>query len=105
MNQVITRERERLAPRIEELERVFAAEPLPVVSARAVTRTYGKGDAAVHALRDVDIDITEGRLTAIMGPSGSGKSTLMHILAGSTSRRAAGSASTVWRSPGSRRRS
>ena len=36
----------------------------------------------MHALRDVDIDITEGRLTAIMGPSGSGKSTLMHILAG-----------------------
>jgi putative ABC transport system ATP-binding protein len=50
--------------------------------ARGVTRVYGKGDAAVHALAGVDIDITEGRLTAIMGPSGSGKSTLMHILAG-----------------------
>ena len=53
-----------------------------MVRARGLTRTYGKGDAAVHALRDVDIDITQGRLTAIMGPSGSGKSTLMHILAG-----------------------
>jgi len=82
MNQVITSERERLAPRIDELERAFAAAPLPVVSARGLTRTYGKGDATVHALRDVDIDIEAGRLTAIMGPSGSGKSTLMHLLAG-----------------------
>ena len=82
MNQVITSERERPAPRIEELERAFAAAPRPVVSARGLTRTYGKDDATVHALRDVDIDISEGRLTAIMGPSGSGKSTLMHILAG-----------------------
>ena len=35
-----------------------------------------------HALAGVDVDIFEGRLTAIMGPSGSGKSTLMHLLAG-----------------------
>jgi len=82
MQQIITDERERLAPSIEDLERVFAAETRAVVSARGLTRTYGKGDATVHALRDVDIDIAEGRLTAIMGPSGSGKSTLMHILAG-----------------------
>ena len=45
-------------------------------------RRYGEGDAAVHALRGVSLDIAEGRLTAVMGPSGSGKSTLMHILAG-----------------------
>jgi len=75
---------------LAELEHEFTIESLlsrqtnrwPVVSARGLSRTYGKGDAVVHALRDVDIDITEGRLTAIMGPSGSGKSTLMHILAG-----------------------
>ena len=75
---------------IDRLEREFTAESRfatwaggrPVVQARAVTRTYGKGDAAVHALAGVDVDIAEGRLTAIMGPSGSGKSTLMHILAG-----------------------
>jgi putative ABC transport system ATP-binding protein len=53
-----------------------------VVSAANVRRTYGEGDALVHALRGVDLEIEEARLTAIMGPSGSGKSTLMHILAG-----------------------
>ena len=54
----------------------------PVITARDVARRYGEGDAAVHALRGVSLDITRGRLTAVMGPSGSGKSTLMHILAG-----------------------
>jgi putative ABC transport system ATP-binding protein len=53
-----------------------------VVTARDVVRRYGAGDTAVDALRGVSLDISRGRLTAVMGPSGSGKSTLMHILAG-----------------------
>jgi putative ABC transport system ATP-binding protein len=53
-----------------------------VVVARGVTRRYGEGDTAVYALREVDVDIHRGQLTAVMGPSGSGKSTLMHCLAG-----------------------
>ncbi len=53
-----------------------------VIGATGVTRTYGEGEAAVHALRGVSLDIEARRLTAVMGPSGSGKSTLMHILAG-----------------------
>ena len=53
-----------------------------VVQGRGITREYGQGDAAVHALNGVDVDLARGHLTAIMGPSGSGKSTLMHILAG-----------------------
>ena len=57
-------------------------QPAAVVTARDVVRRYGDGDAAVHALRGVSVDIAEARLTAVMGPSGSGKSTLMHILAG-----------------------
>ena len=53
-----------------------------VVTARDVTRVYGAGETAVHALRGVSLDVQRGKLTGIMGPSGSGKSTLMHILAG-----------------------
>ena len=56
--------------------------PAPVVTAAGVVRRYGEGDTAVDALRALSVDITAGRLTAVMGPSGSGKSTLMHILAG-----------------------
>jgi putative ABC transport system ATP-binding protein len=51
-------------------------------SARGLSRTYGRGDTEVHALRGVDLDLPRGRFTAIMGPSGSGKSTLVHCLAG-----------------------
>lgn len=50
--------------------------------ARSLTKVYGEGEAQVVALDAVDIDIEQGRFTAIMGPSGSGKSTLMHCLAG-----------------------
>jgi putative ABC transport system ATP-binding protein len=63
-------------------ENVLLAERRPVVAAEGVSRRYGDGPAAVHALRDVSLDIERGRLAAVMGPSGSGKSTLMHILAG-----------------------
>ncbi|MFI7067147.1 ABC transporter ATP-binding protein [Kribbella sp. NPDC050124] len=53
-------------------------------AARAVgvSKFYGTGDAAVAALKDVDVELDSGRFTAIMGPSGSGKSTLLHMLAG-----------------------
>jgi len=53
-----------------------------VVRGHELTKRYGEGDAAVDALRGVDVAFTPGTFTAIMGPSGSGKSTLMHILAG-----------------------
>ena len=53
-----------------------------VACGRGLTKRYGEGDAAVDALRGVDVDFASGTFSAIMGPSGSGKSTLLHILAG-----------------------
>jgi putative ABC transport system ATP-binding protein len=53
-----------------------------ILSAVDLSKRYGEGDTAVHALRGISLEIEKARLTAIMGPSGSGKSTLMHILAG-----------------------
>src|SRR5687768_11008085 len=58
-----------------------AAEDTTVVEAHELTRTYGEGDTAVHALRGVNLGVEREKLTAVMGPSGSGKSTLMHLLA------------------------
>ncbi|MGH2949347.1 MAG: ABC transporter ATP-binding protein [Solirubrobacteraceae bacterium] len=54
----------------------------PAVAAAALTRTFGEGASAVHALRGVSLALPPGQFTAVMGPSGSGKSTLMHLLAG-----------------------
>jgi putative ABC transport system ATP-binding protein len=52
------------------------------VRLRGVSKTYGEGAAAVHALRDVDLDIPAGEFVAILGPSGSGKTTLLNIMGG-----------------------
>jgi putative ABC transport system ATP-binding protein len=52
----------------------------PVVALTGIRRTYGQGENQVHALRGVDLAISEGEMVAVMGPSGSGKSTLMNIL-------------------------
>ncbi|WP_218624802.1 ABC transporter ATP-binding protein [Glaciihabitans sp. dw_435] len=53
---------------------------LPVLELRDIHQVYGTGDAAVHALRGIDLTVGAGDYLAIMGPSGSGKSTLMNLL-------------------------
>ena len=52
----------------------------PVLDVRDVTKVYGEGETAVHALRGVSLTVHRGDYVAIMGSSGSGKSTLMNIL-------------------------
>jgi putative ABC transport system ATP-binding protein len=52
----------------------------PVLSVHDLTKTYGTGDIAVDAVRDVDLDINAGEVVLVMGPSGSGKTTLLLML-------------------------
>ncbi len=57
-----------------------------------VTKVYGEGEAAVHALRGVDLTIPTGEIVVLLGPSGSGKSTLLNIIGGLDR----ASAGTIW---------
>ncbi|MCU1404941.1 MAG: transporter ATP-binding protein [Glaciihabitans sp.] len=55
--------------------------PVPVLAARDVHKSYGRGPTRFDALSGVSLDIGAGESLAIVGKSGSGKSTLMHLLA------------------------
>lgn len=55
-------------------------EEVPVLQARGLCRSYGQGEGAVHALRDVDLDVAAGEFIVLLGASGSGKSTLLNLL-------------------------
>lgn len=60
------------------------AQPLekPVLRIRSLCKTYGIGETAVHALRDIDLEVRSGEFIVLLGASGSGKSTLLNILGG-----------------------
>jgi putative ABC transport system ATP-binding protein len=51
-----------------------------LIKLEKVTKVYGSGQAAMHALRGIDMQVRQGDFVAIMGPSGSGKSTCLNIL-------------------------
>jgi len=77
----------------------------PVLSARALRKTFPSGDAQLEVLRGVDLDVAAGESVSIRGESGSGKSTLLNLLAGLD---APDSGAVSWegsRDTGARRRS
>ena len=52
------------------------------VRVRGLNKTYEVGPRKIHVLRDLDLDVAQGEIVAIMGASGVGKSTLLHLLGG-----------------------
>ena len=52
----------------------------PAISVTGLTKTYGEGDLAVHAVRGIDLTVEAGEVVLIMGPSGSGKTTLLLMI-------------------------
>jgi len=51
-----------------------------IVSCRGVSKIFGSGELAVHALREVDLEILPGDFATLAGPSGSGKTTLLNMI-------------------------
>jgi ABC-type lipoprotein export system ATPase subunit len=68
------------APRMAPVEPAAGTEPAVVVE--HLSRTYGTGSGAIHAVRDLDATFATGGLHIVTGPSGSGKSTLLRLVAG-----------------------
>jgi putative ABC transport system ATP-binding protein len=64
----------------ERLRAPEGAAMRPTIQLEGIRKTYGEGETAVHAIRQVDLTVMPGEYVAIMGASGSGKSTLMNIV-------------------------
>ena len=55
---------------------------MEILKVENLTKSYGKGEAKVDAVKNINLSINKGEFVAIVGPSGSGKSTLLHLLGG-----------------------
>lgn len=51
-----------------------------LLEVKSISKTYGSGEAAVHALKNISFSVPKGEFVAIVGESGSGKSTLLNML-------------------------
>jgi NitT/TauT family transport system ATP-binding protein len=69
-------------PEPSERQDAGAVAEGPVVEVSQVSKTYGHGPAAVHALAGIDLRIDRGGFLCLIGASGCGKSTLLNLLAG-----------------------
>ena len=52
----------------------------PIIQIKHLTKTFGDGDSAVHALEDINLEVNEGEIFGIIGLSGAGKSTLVRCI-------------------------
>lgn len=53
-----------------------------IIDLHGVTKTFGEGPTAVHALKSIDLDFQQGEFVVVLGPSGSGKTTLLNLVGG-----------------------
>jgi putative ABC transport system ATP-binding protein len=82
MTAALQRATGRTASNASESSAVDRASAMPLVSVRALTKYYVRGDQVIPVLVDIDLDVAAGDYIALMGPSGSGKSTLLNMIAG-----------------------
>jgi putative ABC transport system ATP-binding protein len=61
---------------------MVSADAPASVRLTGVSKTYGRGEVAVHALRDVSLSLRPGQFVVVLGPSGSGKTTMLNLMGG-----------------------
>ncbi len=59
---------------------IIEVKKMEILKTHNLSKTYGKGETKVEALKKTSVSISKGEFVSIVGPSGSGKSTLLHLL-------------------------